>query len=195
MNETPAPKRKRKSTGGGNRLDAENWIDAALDDLGEHGIERVRVELLAKKLNVTKGSFYYHFKDRDALLEQMLERWRRRATVALIERLDSVISSPRERLHQLLRLPHKGEAATLAANVELAIRLWGRIDPRAQRALKEVDDLRLRYIAQLMVQSGASEEVARARAILAYSYQRVAATLIARGDEAMFDQCEALLLP
>lgn len=64
-----------RSTGKGH-LDADAWADAALNELAAHGIDRVRVELLAKQLGVTKGSFYWHFKDRDALLARMLDRWR-----------------------------------------------------------------------------------------------------------------------
>lgn len=176
------------------RLDANAWIDASLAVLGEQGIDGVRVEVLAKRLNVTKGSFYWHFKDRDALLEQMLERWRRRATLALIERLDSNVSTPSERLRRLLRLPLKGQAAILAAEIELAIRLWGRNDPRAKAALHEVDELRLQYIRNLLMQADLPEEEAHARAILAYSYQRVAATLLPHDAWELIQRCEDLLL-
>jgi len=176
------------------RLDADAWTDAALAELGAHGIDGVRIEVLAKRLNVTKGSFYYHFRDRDALLETMLARWRRRATLALIERLDSGVASPEERLRQLLRLPLKGQTAALAADTELAIRLWGRGDERARIALEEVDELRLQYIEKLFVQAGVTEEIAHARAILAYSYQRVAGTLISSDATDLIQQCEDILL-
>ena len=176
------------------RLDANAWADAALAELAAHGIDRVRVEVLATRLGVTKGSFYWHFKDRDALLAAMLERWRRRATLSLIERLDRAGAPPVERLRELLRLPLRGDRAALAAEIELAIRLWGRGDPRAREALAEVDELRLRYIEQLLAQAGVSAKEARARAILAYSYQRVAATLIPADDARLIQQCEDLLI-
>lgn len=176
------------------RLDATAWTDAALAELSAHGIDGVRVEVLAKRLSVTKGSFYWHFKDRDALLAAMLERWRRRATLSLIERLDRGGAAPVERLRELLRLPMRGERSLLAADIELAIRLWGRRDVRARAALEEVDELRLSYIAQLLMECGAPPALARARAILAYSYQRVGATLIPAEAGELIQQCEELLI-
>jgi AcrR family transcriptional regulator len=176
------------------RLDATAWVDAALLELNANGIDRVRVEVLAKQLGVTKGSFYWHFKDRDALLAAMLEQWRRRATLLLIERLDRQGAPPDRRLRELLRLPLQKERSAQAAEIELAIRLWGRTDARARAALEEVDELRLRYIGQLLVQSGTPPDLARARAILAYSYLRVASTLIPAEASALMEQCEDLLV-
>src|SRR3954452_16256300 len=57
------------------RLDAEAWIAAAFDALAEGGIDAVRVEPLAKTLDITKGSFYWHFADRRALFDAMLASW------------------------------------------------------------------------------------------------------------------------
>lgn len=188
-----ATARQRRSPGDAKRLDANSWADAGLAELADNGIDGVRVEVLAKRLAVTKGSFYWHFKDRDALLAVMLERWRKRATLALIERLDQQEATPDDRLRSLLRLPLKGARAVLAAEIELAIRLWSRRDPRARSALAEVDELRLRYIEGLLVQSGFLAEEARARAVLAYSYQRVAATLVDPADSEFMRRCETIL--
>ena len=58
------------------QLDREAWIKAALDILAEKGLDGIRVEVLAKRLKVTKGSFYWHFKDRRDLLDAVLETWK-----------------------------------------------------------------------------------------------------------------------
>lgn len=192
--ETPAPGKRKAGRDKPSRLDARAWTDAALDLLAEQGIDGVRVELLAKRLDVTKGSFYWHFRDRDALHEAMLDHWRRQATLLLIERLDSREASARMRLLRLLRLPLFGRRSARAADVELAIRLWGRRDARAHAALKEVDLLRLRYIAGLIEDCGVAPGEASARAVLAYSYMRVAATLIDTGDGAVIEGCETAIL-
>ncbi|MAK60231.1 MAG: TetR family transcriptional regulator [Ponticaulis sp.] len=189
----PSQTTKKKKGSSRTKLEAQDWINAALDQLASHGIEGVRVELLAKRLNVTKGSFYWHFKDRDDLHESMLAHWRRRATLALIERLNKSESLPKDRLMKLLRLPIQGKRSAWGADVELAIRLWGKRDHRAAAALKEVDELRTRYITQLFVACGVPPEEAEARANLAYSYMRVAETLIDDNDEDMLARCEALL--
>jgi AcrR family transcriptional regulator len=167
-----------------------------LAELASHGVDGVRVEVLAKRLGVTKGSFYWHFKDRDALLAMTLERWRRRATLALIERIDRGAMTPAERLRQILQLPFRGRRAAQAASVELAVRLWGRGDPRARVTLEEVDELRLRYISQVFVDAGAPADEARARAILAYAYQQAGAALTQGEDDAeLLRQIENLLIP
>lgn len=179
---------------GDTRLDAKAWVFAALALLAEQGVDGVRVEPLAKRLNVTKGSFYWHFKDRDALLEVMLSEWRKKATITIIERLDSERSSPADRLRRLLRLPHASGASEVAAAIELSIRLWGRRDERARRTLEEVDRLRLVYIANLMRDCGVRDELAHARAVIAYSYIRVATTLIPAEDEQLRQLCESFLI-
>lgn len=176
------------------RLGAEAWTDAALEQLATAGIDGVRVEVLAKQLNVTKGSFYWHFKDRDALLQSMLLRWRKRATLALIERIERTELAPHERLRRLLRLPMLGARSTWGADVELAIRLWGRRDERARITLEEVDQLRVRYITQLLIAGGTRDAEAEPRAVLGYAYMRVAATLIPREATAMMERCESLIV-
>jgi AcrR family transcriptional regulator len=185
----------KKAAGDSARLDADAWTQSGLQLLADRGIEGVRVELLAKILGVTKGSFYWHFRDRGALLEAMLDDWRRRATLVIIERLERDPEPPLSRLMKLLRLPLAGQRSEQGADVELAIRLWGRHDPKARAALKEVDQLRLRYIAGLLQASGLPPDQVEARAILAYSYMRVAATLIERDRIELMQQCEQLLAP
>lgn len=186
--------RAKRTATAGVRLDASAWSEAALDALARRGIDGVRVEVLATALGVTKGSFYWHFKDRDALLERMLDDWRKRATLRLIERLERGNSVPAERLRRLLRLPITGQRSAQAADVELAVRLWGRSDPRARAALDEIDRLRLRYIAGLMEQYGASPDEANARAVMAYAYIRVAVTLLDPADLGLIERCEELLI-
>ena len=176
------------------RLDASAWIEVALDTLAETGIDGVRIESLARKLSVTKGSFYAHFRDRDALFESMLSRWRKQATLALIERLDRSTPSPQLRIRQLLKLPLNAERSAKAADLELAIRLWGRRDERARTAQEEVDSLRLHYIAGLLKETGLAANEAEARAILAYCYMRVASSLVRADATALIEQCELLLL-
>jgi AcrR family transcriptional regulator len=176
------------------KLDAADWTKAALELLSEQGIDGVRVEPLAKRLAITKGSFYWHFKDRDALLLAMLDDWRRRATLDVIERLERTHEPAEIRLIRLLRLPFLGAKSERGAEVELSIRLWGRHDPRARIILEEVDTLRLRHIAHLLEDIGVAAADAQARAVIAYSFMRVGATLVDRADEALFDRCAAALI-
>ena len=70
-----APQAKESGKRASDSLTREDWISGAWDMLGERGMDGVRVEPLARRLGVTKGSFYWHFKDRGELLEALLNRW------------------------------------------------------------------------------------------------------------------------
>jgi AcrR family transcriptional regulator len=183
--------KKRPETN--SRLDATAWTVAALNLLAEQGIDGVRIELLARRLGVTKGSFYWHFKDRDDLHVAMLDHWRRKTTLGLIDRLDHTDAPACERLRQLIRLMTSPQSIQ-GSEVELSVRLWGRRDPRAQAALTEVDDLRTRYMAGLLKEAGIPADEAQARSLLIYSFMRVAITLGPLADPNVFDLCEKLLL-
>ena len=179
---------------GAKRLDEKAWIVAALKKLATHGIDGVRIELLARELGVTKGSFYWHFKDRDELRAAMLDYWRSRATLMLIERMDQSGVSPAVRLEQLIELVVHARSRW-GDEVELALRMWARQDSRAQATLAEVDQLRVRYIANLLVDTGVAEAESHARALVIYAFMRVAPSLaeIAARDE--MDLARQLLVP
>jgi AcrR family transcriptional regulator len=176
------------------RIDTRTWTEAALEALAEQGIDGVRVELLAKRLGITKGSFYWHFADRGALFEAMLEEWRRDTTLDIIVGVERADESCSVRLRKLLRLPLAGRKSEHAANVELSIRVWARRYPKAQAVLEEIDQLRLRYLSGLLEGCGVNREEATARAVLAYAYMRVATTLIGDQQTELMEQCENILL-
>lgn len=176
------------------RLLAEDWIAAALDTLAVSGVDAVRVESLARDLSVTKGSFYWHFADRSALLSAMLGSWRRRATLAIIERLERTEESPRDRLRGLIRLPFASSRSAKGANLELAIRLWAKRDAAAAAAVEEVDQQRLAYLVSLLRQLGLADEEARMRAYVTYAYI-IAEGLVSRPDSAgLAETCERWLI-
>jgi AcrR family transcriptional regulator len=185
--------RAKKVADPAGRLDAKAWTVAALVLLAEQGIDGVRIELLARRLGVTKGSFYWHFKDRDELHAAMLDYWRSRTTLGLIDRFDNSDGTPIERLLQLVKIVFKPNAQS-GADIELSVRLWGRRSLRAQAALAEVDELRTRYIARLLMENGMATEEAKARSMLVYSYMRVAPTLVPLVDQKTLDLCESLLV-
>jgi AcrR family transcriptional regulator len=172
------------------RLTRERWVDAAMEMLGRHGVDGVRVEQLARQLGVTKGSFYWHFKDRGELLEAMLDQWRRQKTVDVVEYVGSV-DDPVMRLEKLARIPFEIQERD---PLGLPLRLWARYDERAARVLDEVDKLMVRMKAQIFIACGLDAEEARARAVLLYSYMRVAPTLVELGDMELRGLCERLLL-
>lgn len=84
------------------RLSADDWAREALDQIAEQGVSSVAVEPLARRLGVTKGSFYWHFPSRDALIQAALERWERdeQAAYGALQSIDDAT----ERLRTLFRL-------------------------------------------------------------------------------------------
>lgn len=184
---------KTKTKRRGTPLDAEAWVEAAIEIMAERGVDGIRVDTLAQQLGVTKGSFYYHFKDRQALLISVMNYWRRRATTAIITTLEDRHDEVKVRLHKLMRLPYSGRHSLRDNMLDLSMRLWGRHDPMAKSALEEIDALRLRFIAGLLEQNGVKAAEAHMRAIVLYSYLRVSPTLISLRDEDLLGLCERFL--
>lgn len=151
-------------------LTPEAWTAAATEVLVDQGIDHVRVDVLAQQIGVTRGSFYWHFRDREELLRSVLEAWRQSATEQLTLRLEQAHPDPREQLRDVVSLPFRGRAAARAARIELAIRAWARRDAMARRAVDEADAARIAYIAQLFSQLGFPILEARSRAFLLYTY-------------------------
>jgi AcrR family transcriptional regulator len=160
-------------------LTPDAWIEAATTVLVDRGIDHVRVEVLATQLGVTRGSFYWHFRDREDLLRRVLLAWQQSATEQLTRRLETARTDAREQLRDAISLPFRGRAAARAARIELAIRAWARRDDRARRAVDEADASRLAYHAQIFGALGFAGEEAALRGFLLYSYE-VAESLLAR---------------
>lgn len=145
-------------------LSAEDWADAALWSLAE-GVEALSVERLARSLGVTKGGFYWHFKDRAGVLQAALSRWEQLATTEFIQRLET-LSDPRERLHQLLVLTFELDPH---GKIEVAIVAGAAADPRIQPVLARVSQRRIDYLVKLYRALGLPAREARNWALQAYS--------------------------
>jgi len=159
---------KTKNTKKSQRLGRVEWIDAAFKTLTESGVSSIHVEALAKRLGVTKGSFYWHFKDRTELLNAVLEKWRDQYVIAKVEDLGG---DSRKRLINLLDVvPRKRGSKHTGGSMELAMRSWARYDDNAAKAVAEVDTLRVEYVRELLIEMGVDEKEVEARAFIVYSY-------------------------
>lgn len=175
-------------------LDAAAWVEAAFDALAAGGIEAVRVDPLAKKLGVTRGSFYWHFADRAALHTAMLKEWRKRQSYQVGSRIESQTAAPDERLKRTLALPNSSARAKRAAAIELAIRLWARRDAEAAKAVRHIDHVRLKYYAKLFTEMGFRTGEARKRAYLFYASLMAQAFLSTDADTDVSDDLPQMLL-
>lgn len=146
------------------RRTRDDWTGVALRALAEGGVAAVAVEPLAARLGATKGSAYWHFPNREALLKATLERWEREHTEAVIEIVESV-PDPLAKLRLLFGtvLEDVEDSA-----VELAM-LAARDDPAVAPVLRRVTDRRIGYLEDLFGELGFAPDAARRRAVLAYS--------------------------
>ncbi len=146
------------------RLSADDWLDAALAAFERGGVEAVRIEPLSKVLRVTRGSFYWHFDDRDALLRRLLERWEVRETSRIIDSVEAAGGSAAERLLRLLETCARDEG-----RLEMALRNWANSDEQARTAIAQVDLRRTEYIAALLSEHGLPPEQTEKRSRVAYA--------------------------
>ncbi|MEW6641554.1 MAG: TetR/AcrR family transcriptional regulator [Pseudomonadota bacterium] len=145
------------------------WIKAGLAALAAGGIDRVRVEVLAESLGVTKGGFYRRFRDRQHLLDELLETWAAGRIAAIEQQTRPDGEAARERLTAIIRLfAERNNAEAMA--IELAVRQWARRDAQAAEAVASVDAARLKNVERLYAAAGLGTEEARARAFLFYSF-------------------------
>ncbi|MDD3353668.1 TetR/AcrR family transcriptional regulator [Zoogloea sp.] len=152
------------------QLDRSAWIQGALDTLADEGVTGVRVEVLARRLHVTKGSFYWHFKDRQDLLSGVLETWKDGRIRDIVKQTQ--LEPGGDPLAQIFRVVdvystsrnHKGML------IELAMREWARRDPATALIVEEVDVWRLRCARTLFLAGGLPMHEASTRSMLLYAY-------------------------
>jgi AcrR family transcriptional regulator len=172
----------------------DEWTRAAIAALAEGGVEAVRVEALARGLGVTKGSFYWHFADRPALLEAVLGRWETGARAVLESA--SRLAQPEQRMAALLR--ELARPSTGVADAEVFS--WARRDRAVAERVGEVDRARVVFLKEQLTAMGVPLMDAHRRAEAGYLasvawLERAARTPWMKGDYAAFvDDVFRLLL-
>jgi len=142
----------------------EKWVEEGLQALAAGGPEAVRIEPLAKALGVTKGGFYWHFEDRQALMDELLDAWERLSVDTAIEQVEAAGDDPRARLRHLSAI-----ATDQVLDIDLAVRDWARRDATVADRLRRIDNRRMDYLRSLFVAFCPDEEEAEARSLLAFS--------------------------
>ncbi len=136
-------------------------MQAALDAMAGGGVRRIAVEPLAKTLGATKGSFYWHFRDRSDLVRAALERWEQQDTLGVIHGLEP-IADPRERLRRLLL----DILTRLLRRPDPSVALTGDHEEPVRQALEWVRARRLRFVAEQVELLGTPPDEAARRALL-----------------------------
>ena len=146
------------------RLSAADWEQGALDLIAAQGVAALAIEALARRLGVTKGSFYWHFPTREALLKGALERWETHDTDSLFGQLEPIVDA-RQRLCELFRRSgHEARSHAIYSALQRA-----RDQPIVQPVMERVAQRRMDFLARAYRQLGMDPHQAAHRARLAYA--------------------------
>jgi AcrR family transcriptional regulator len=167
------------------RLDRKAWIDAGLKLLRQKGVGAVRITDLAKQLKVTKGSFYWHFRDRAEFLECMLSMWEAAGTDLVIANINAIEGDARAQLKALFSMSLNSDG-----QVFLAIHSWARIDGKAANAFNRVAGRRIAYVEDLFLKMGFDTQEAAARAH--FVFQALVGHYVLEGDLNVTDRSQYL---
>ena len=147
------------------RTPRDRWVEEGLRALAAGGPDAVRVEVLAQSLGVTKGGFYGHFADRNALLAEMLDTWERRSIDEVLERVERKGGDVRAKLRRAGALTFSDELLP----IDLAVRDWARRDQAVAERLRRVDNRRMDYLRLLFGAICRDADEVEARSLLAFS--------------------------
>jgi AcrR family transcriptional regulator len=144
----------------------EQWIQAGLDVLNESGVDNVTIHHLARKLGVSRSGFYWHFKNRGALLDALLADWVRLSTEVITENVEVLALDPVTRLTRTAEMVLDYSLASY----EIALRHWALQDKKAARAVRTATRVRLDFVRQAFAELGLTGESLEMRAMLYAAY-------------------------
>jgi AcrR family transcriptional regulator len=148
------------------RLGREDWLAHALEAIAKEGGGVLTIEKLVARLGVSRGSFYWHFRDRADFVRQLVDYWAELFT----REVSREVADAREDAEEgLLRLAELIVSRRLA-RYDIAVRAWALHDPVAARGVRKVDEYRLQIVRSLFEEMGfAGEELeTRARTFVVY---------------------------
>jgi len=160
--------RKHSARNGTNpaRLSREEWLARALEVLGRKGAGKLTVESLARQLGVTKGSFYWHFRDRADFFRQLIEYWDERFTQTVIAEISELGGPAEERLLELMRLV----LSKRLDRFEMPVRAWAQQNPALAPLVRKVDRHRISFVRSLFLEMGFDEDEAEMRTRIFLTY-------------------------
>jgi AcrR family transcriptional regulator len=156
------------ATRGDDALGREDWIEAAIGLLASRGVGAVKITQLAENLGVTRGSFYWHFKDREDLLAALIKAWDKRNTKALV----SAVEGSTDLVEGVLAIFECWlRAEPFAPRLDAALRDWGHHEDEVRRKVKRADRKRVKAIAGVFERGGFAPQEAVIRARILYYTQ------------------------
>lgn len=162
-------KPKKRKPGTQLRLSRSDWLAAARSALIAGGWDSVKVDRLAKRLNVTRGGFYWHFRDRDDLLDALLADWERQTNAMFESAIGGDHADGDAEFRALTNAWIEEDIYSPA--YDSAVRDWARTSERATEAVRRVDQHRIEIIQRIFADLGFAETEAMVRARITYFHQ------------------------
>lgn len=172
-NEQPEVEAQGKST-------REDWLKLALETLIRDGIDRVKVQIMAKQLGVSRSSFYWFFKSPQDLNDQMLEHWLAKNTGPIIQRALRPAQTISEAILNVFECWANEDL--FDPRLDIAVRLWARRAPEVLSVVVSADQQRLDALTRMFTRHGYPAEEALVRARVLYFTQVGQYTLDIRED-------------
>lgn len=160
---------RRRQPGTHTRLSRSDWLAAARSALLAGGIESVKVDRLAKALNVTRGGFYWHFKNRKDLLDALLEHWERQTNQTFEAVLDQDLADGAAEFIALVNAWIEEDLYSPA--YDAAVRDWARNSAHVAAVVRRVDKYRIDILQRIFIDMGYVDKAAFIRARIAYFHQ------------------------
>lgn len=145
------------------KIEREDWFAKGLETIEIDGFQKITVDYLCDALNVTKGSFYHHFKNTDSYIEALMIYWVDRNTESVIAQVDKM-RTHREKLEKLNML-----VLARSHRCEQVIRGWSFSNEVVRKYVSQADRIRLEYATNLHILCGAQADAARQIAVLEYA--------------------------
>jgi AcrR family transcriptional regulator len=149
------------------RATRADWLEAALAALHEQGPKGLNIQALARHLNISKTSFYWHFKDKAELVNALIDLWHHEFTETVTENVKLRNSPPKQRLAKAMILIDEFDLG----NYDSSFRTLARTEPHAAKALRETNKLRLEFAGKAFAELGFSGDSLACRAALWVGYQ------------------------
>lgn len=140
------------------------WLETGLEIIEEHGPHALTIDELTRRLGLTKGSYYHHFKSRDGFVDALLRYWEQERTQKIISKAEAEAeTSAKKRLLTRLTTPLH------ASQLEVHIRAWGLTEERVRAHVRRVDEARRAYVERIALAATGDAERARAIAQIVYA--------------------------
>jgi AcrR family transcriptional regulator len=142
------------------------WLDAGLDALTCFPAADIKVESLANALGIARAGFYWHFKNRENYITQLLEHWLHKVTEAITKNPEMLAMEPKTRLIATAELIHDNDLA----RAEPSILLLAAQDKAAAKVVKKANNLRLEYVSNTLKELGFEGDDLAMRTMLYIAY-------------------------